>query len=137
MDIQINEFTSILTEFFLFFGAAALLTLVFTIIYWRITSHDEFKLIKNNSTSAAIAFSGALIGFALPLVSVMLNSHDVIEMALWSIVAMVVQIFVYLVVRLPMPKISDRIANNEIAAGIWLGAASLVGGLLNPASMTA
>jgi putative membrane protein len=58
-------------------------------------------------------------------------------MALWSIVAMVVQIFVYLVVRLPMPKISDRIANNEIAAGIWLGAASLVGGLLNAASMTA
>lgn len=136
MEFQIEEFIGKLGEFFTFFIVAVLLTLIFTVIYWKVTSHNEFKLIKEKSISAAVAFSGALIGFALPLVSVMLNSTNVIEMAQWAVVAMVIQIFVYFVVRMPMPKISERIENNEVAAGIWLGAASLVGGMLNAASMT-
>ena len=136
MEFQIEEFIGNLGDFFTFFIVAVLLTLIFTMIYWQVTSHNEFKLIKEKSIAAAIAFSGALIGFALPLVSVMLNSANVIEMAQWAVVAMVIQIFVYLLVRMPMPKISERIENNEIAAGIWLGAASLVGGMLNAASMT-
>ena len=136
MEFQIEEFIGNLGEFFTFFIVAVLLTLIFTVIYWQVTSHNEFKLIKEKSIAAAIAFSGALIGFALPLVSVMLNSANVIEMVQWAVVAMVIQIFVYFLVRMPMPKISERIENNEVAAGIWLGAASLVGGMLNAASMT-
>jgi len=136
MEFQIEEFIGHLGDFFTFFILAVLLTLIFTVIYWQVTSHNEFKLIKEKSIAAAIAFSGALIGFALPLVSVMLNSANVIEMSQWAAVAMVIQIFVYFLVRMPMPKISERIKNNEVAAGIWLGAASLVGGMLNAASMT-
>jgi putative membrane protein len=136
MEFQIEEFIGKFGEFFNFFIVAVLLTLIFTVIYWKVTSHNEFKLIKEKSIAAAVAFSGALIGFALPLVSVMLNSTNVIEMAQWAVVAMVIQIFVYFLVRMPMPKISERIENNEIAAGIWLGVASLVGGMLNAASMT-
>jgi putative membrane protein len=136
MEFQIEEFIGKFGEFFNFFIVAVLLTLIFTLVYWKVTSHNEFKLIKEKSIAAAIAFSGALIGFALPLVSVMLNSTNVIEMAQWAVVAMVIQIFVYFLVRMPMPKISERIENNEVAAGIWLGVASLVGGMLNAASMT-
>jgi len=136
MEFQIDEFVGKLGEFFTFFILAAMLTVIFTVIYWQVTSHNEFKLIKEKSIAAAVAFSGALIGFALPLVSVMLNSTNVIEMVQWAVVAMVIQIFVYFLVRMPMPKISERIENNEVAAGIWLGAASLVGGMLNAASMT-
>ena len=136
MEFQIEEFIGKFGEFFNFFIVAVLLTLIFTLVYWKVTSHNEFKLIKEKSIAAAVAFSGALIGFALPLVSVMLNSTNVIEMAQWAVVAMVIQIFVYFLVRMPMPKLSERIENNEVAAGIWLGVASLVGGMLNAASMT-
>ncbi len=136
MNVQMNEFLSSLAEFFAFFAVSAVLTIVFTLIYWRVTKHDEFKLIKEKSTAAAIAFSGSLIGFALPLVSVMVNSNGIIEVVLWGVVAMIVQIVVYFFVRWPMPRISERIEENEIAAGIWLGTASLVGGMLNAASMT-
>ena len=66
----------------------------------------------------------------------MVNSVTIIEMVVWGAIALVVQIIVYLLVRLPMPRISERITANEVAAGIWLGAASLVGGILNAASMT-
>ena len=53
-----------------------------------------------------------------------------------GIIALIIQIIIFIIVRLPIPKISARIENNEIASGVWLGSASLAGGVLNAASMT-
>lgn len=132
-----ENFWGSLSEFLIFFVVAAVLTLLFILIYSRITRHNEIDLIKKNSTAAAVAFSGSLIGFGLPLASTMIASTNVIEMTLWGLIALVVQVLVYLLIRLPMPRISERIEANEVAAGIWLGSCSLVAGMLNAASMTA
>ena len=136
MNEQFGSFLTSLSEFLIFFVAAAVLTILFVVIYTRVTRHNELALIKKNSTAAAVAFSGSLIGFALPLASTMINSVTVIEMVLWGLIALVVQILVYLLIRLPMPRISERIEADEVAAGIWLGATSMVAGILNAASMT-
>ncbi len=66
----------------------------------------------------------------------MINSVNVIELVLWGVIALIVQVLVYLLIRLPMPRISERIEADEVAAGIWLGACSVVAGILNAASMT-
>ena len=131
-----NDNLTELPEFLMFFGVAAVLVIIFVGVYSTVTRHNELKLIKEKSTAAAIAFSGSLIGFALPLASALENSVTIIELMLWGVVALIVQIVIYLLVRLPMPRISERITENEVAAGIWLGATSLVGGILNAASMT-
>ena len=136
MDEQFVDFLTNLSEFLLFFVVAAVLTVVFVLVYTRITRHNEIALIKEGSTSAALAFSGSLIGFALPLASTMIDSFTVLELVLWGLVALVVQILVYFLIRLPMPRISARIESDEVAAGIWLGACSIVAGILNAASMT-
>ncbi|PPR24387.1 MAG: hypothetical protein CFH40_00874 [Alphaproteobacteria bacterium MarineAlpha10_Bin3] len=136
MDEQFGDFLTNLSEFLLFFVVAAVLTVVFVLVYTRITRHNEIALIKEGSTSAALAFSGSLIGFALPLASTMIGSFTVLELVLWGLVALVVQILVYFLIRLPMPRISARIESDEVAAGIWLGACSIVAGILNAASMT-
>ena len=136
MSEQIRIFLVSLSEFLIFFVVAAVLTILFVVIYTRVTKHDELALIKKNSTAAAVAFSGSLIGFALPLASTMINSVTVVEMALWGMVALIVQVLVYLLIRLPMPRVSERIEADEVAAGIWLGACSMVAGILNAASMT-
>ena len=131
-----DNFGTSLFEFLIFFVVAAVLTILFVLIYTRITRHNEIDLIKNNSIAASVAFSGSLIGFGLPLASTIINSVTVVEMLLWGIIALVVQVLTYLLIRLPMPRISERIEANEVAAGIWLGSCSLVAGILNAASMT-
>jgi putative membrane protein len=136
MSEQLGDFLANLSEFSIFFVTAAVLTLLFVVIYTRVTRHDELALIKKNSTAAALAFSGSLIGFALPLASTMISSITVVEMVLWGVIALIVQVLVYLLIRLPMPRISERIEADEVAAGIWLGSCSIVGGILNAASMT-
>ena len=136
MNEQLVTFFVDLSEFLLFFGVASVLILLFVFVYTRVTRHDELALIKKNSTAAAVAFSGSLIGFALPLASIKIYSLNVIELVLWGVIALIVQVLVYLLIRLPMPRISERIEADEVAAGIWLGACSMVAGILNAASMT-
>ena len=136
MSEQFGEFLASFSEFLLFFIVAAVLTVLFAVVYSRVTKHNEFDLIRKNSTAAALAFSGSLIGFALPLASTMISSVTVVEMVLWGMIALIVQVLVYLLIRLPMPRISERIEADEVAAGIWLGATSMVAGILNAASMT-
>lgn len=136
MSEQVSQFLASLSEFLLFFVVAAVLTIVFVGVYTRVTKHNEIALIKKNSTAAAAAFSGSLIGFALPLASTMINSVTIVELVLWGLIALIVQVLVYLAIRLPMPRVSERIEADEVAAGIWLGTCSMVAGILNAASMT-
>ena len=133
---QLIENLAELPEFLAYFAVSLFMMIVFIAVYTTVTRHSEIELIKENSVAAAVAFSGAMIGFALPLASAMISSRTILEVIIWGVVALIVQIVVYLLVRLPMPRVSERIEKNEIAAGIWLGASSLIAGILNAASMT-
>jgi putative membrane protein len=117
-------------------ATAVVLTLVYLAIYMWVTPHDEIKLIRDNNLAASLALAGSLIGFSLPLASAIAHSDALLDCAMWGLIAMVVQIAIFYLVRLPVPKISERIEKGETASGLWLGAASLTGGLLNAACMT-
>jgi putative membrane protein len=122
--------------FLAYMATAVVLTLVYTVIYMWVTPHSEIALIRQNNVAASLAFTGSLVGFSLPLASAMSSSAALVDVVVWGLVALVVQIAIFFLVCLPMPKISKRIEDGEIAAGLWLGAASLTGGILNAASMT-
>jgi len=125
-----------LPQFFAYFISALILTFLYAFIYSKLTPHKEWSLIKDNVPAAAIAFSGSLLGFVIALASAMSNSVNLIDCWLWGVVALVVQLATFFCVRLFMPRISERLANNEMAAGTWLAAASLGAGILNAASLT-
>ena len=99
------------------------------------TPHDEFQLIRDNDPAAAIALGLSLLGFVLPLVSAIAHSANVWDCLIWALIALIVQIIVYFLVRVPVPNLSARIAAGELAAAIWLGLSSLAAGALNAACM--
>ena len=125
-----------LPQFFAYFISALILTFLYAFIYSKLPPHKEWALIKDNVPAAAIAFSGSLLGFVIALASAMANSINLIDCWLWGLVALIVQLGTFFCVRLFMPRISERLANNELAAGTWLAAASLGAGILNAASLT-
>lgn len=108
----------------------------FMFIYTRITPYNEWQLIKENNSSAAAAFSGAILGYVIPLASAAINSVSLLDYLIWGAIALVVQLIIYGGVRVYMPKLSNKIADGNIAAGVFMGAASLAGGILNAACMT-
>jgi putative membrane protein len=125
-----------LPEFLLYFGVAIGLVGLYLFAYTLATSHNEFALIRQNVVSAAVALGLSLIGFALPLSSAVVNSQNILGCIIWGLVALVVQIVVYWLVRLLIPNLPQRIAAGEMAAALFLGAASLAAGVVNAASMT-
>ncbi len=117
-------------------ATAIALTLFYVVIYMWVTPHPEIKLIRENNIAASLAFAGSLIGFCAPLASAIANSDSLADVVVWGVVALLVQIVIFFLVCIPIPKISERIEKGEMAAGLWLGSTSLAGGLLNAASMT-
>lgn len=130
------HFLESLLAFCSYFFIGVAMVLCFLFIYTRITSHDEWRLIRENNVSASLAFSGTLLGYIIPLSSAAINSVSIPDYLLWGVVALVVQLLVYGGVRLYMPKLSEKIISGNIAAGLFMGSAALAGGIFNAACMT-
>jgi putative membrane protein len=124
-----------LPAFMVYFCTGIVAVILYLFVYTRITPHDEFALIRNNVTSAAVALGMSLLGFVLPVTSAIVHSANVLDCLIWSLIALIVQVAVYYIVRIPVPKLSERIDQGEMAPAIWLGLASLAAGALNAASM--
>ncbi len=127
-----------LGAFALYLGLSILFLMMFKFIYIRVTPYDEWKLVKEeNNIAAALTLSGAFIGYSLAIASAATNSVNIIDFAIWGVVALVAQILAFMIVRFGfMPKLVERIEKNEIPAGIVMGSMSIAIGLLNAASMT-
>lgn len=115
--------------------AGVALVAAYSLVYTRLTAHDEFGLIQSGNAAAALAFALNLIGFALPLSSAIAHSASLVDCLIWGIIALLVQVAAYLFARWRMSDVSDRIAKGDWAAALWLGGLSLTAGMLNAVSM--
>ena len=109
------DILSALAAFASYFFSGFAMVLVFLFVYTRITPHDEWALIKADNQAAAFGFVGACLGYVIPLASAAINSVSLLDY---------------------LPRISDKIESNHVAAGIFLGGVSISGGVLNAACMT-
>ena len=124
-----------LPYFLLYFGIAVALIALYLSVYSLATAHNEFDLIRQNVLSASVSLGLSLIGFALPLSSAIVHANTVLDLIMWGLVALAVQILVYWLVRLLVPNLSERIASGELSSALFLGAASVAAGIVNAAAM--
>ncbi|MCA0936888.1 DUF350 domain-containing protein [Vibrio alginolyticus] len=124
--------------FLLYFSVSIVFVLAFKFVYIKLTPYDEWHLIKEEqNTAAAVALSGALVGYCLAIAGAASNSVSIIDFMLWGIVALLAQLIAFGIVRfILIPQVSERIENNELPAGIVLAAVSVSVGMLNAACMT-
>jgi putative membrane protein len=122
--------------FLLYFGVAFVFEAVFITLYMTVTPHHEAALIKQGNPAAAISLGGAVLGFTLPLGSAIVHSVSLLDMAIWSAIALLVQFAVYLLVNFMLRGVSRRIEEGNTAAATILAVASLSIGMINAASMT-
>jgi len=131
-------FTSGALAFLLAFLLAGVFALAFKLAYQAITPHNEKRLIREGNVAAAVALGGAILGYVIPLASVLSQTHSLAEFAAWALLAGVIQIVAFWTVRqAAMRDVSARIERGEVAAAIYLAAISLAVGVINAACMTA
>ncbi len=127
-----------LLPFGVFFLISLLALIIFKLVYTRLTPYDEWYLVKEKqNTAAALGLSGAMLGFAIAIGGAASNAVDLIDFGVWAVIALIAQLIAFLLVRfLYMPKIAERIENNEISAGIMLASVSVSIGIINAACMS-
>ncbi len=123
-------------DFLIYLGLALALLAVFVWVYDRITPYRELELIRSGNTAAAIAYAGAIIGLALPLASAVAHSVNPVDMVIWGVLALAVQVLVYFLVRRLVPQLNDSISENKAAPAVLLAAISVAVGILNAACLT-
>lgn len=133
-----TAFTSLagLPAFAAYFALAIVLLLLFVRLYTWVTPHDEFALIRANNAAAAIAFAGAIIGFAWPLASAITHSMSLLDCAIWGGVALIVQVLTFIISSAALKQLPQRITQGELAAGIFSAGCSVTVGMLNAACMS-
>lgn len=122
--------------FLLYFASALVLLALFVAIYARVTPYEEFSLIRDGNVAAAISLSGAVLGFVLPLASAIAHSVNPLDMAAWALIALLLQIIVYVVAGRLVPHFAEAIRGGKIAPATLLATMSIAVGLVNAACLT-
>jgi putative membrane protein len=123
-------------DFLVYLAVTLGLLAMFVTLYIRVTPHREIQLIREGNMAASFSLAGALLGFIVPLASAVKNSVSLVDMAIWGVIALLVQIAAFVSVKLMVPRICEDIAEGKQAQGFFLGALSLGVGVLNAACMT-
>jgi putative membrane protein len=123
-------------DFLLYFVLALALLALFVAVYVRVTSYREIELIRDGNVAASISLSGAVIGFVLPLASAIAHSVSPLDMVVWGVIALLVQIVIYAVVSRLVPHFREAIEAGRAAPAVLLAALSVSAGMLNAASMS-
>jgi putative membrane protein len=130
------HFLAALPNFLAYLGTSLVLLAGFVAIYLYVTPYDEIKLIRANNSAAAISLSGAILGFALPIANVIAHSDTLADLAVWGVIAGIVQLLAWTVARVALPQLREDIAAGRVAPATFVAALSLTVGLLNAACMT-
>ena len=126
---------STLPNFIVYFLTAAVLTAVFLVLYANLAVHREIRLIREGNTAAAVALVGGLLGFVIPLAIVIAHSAVLLDVVIWGVIALAVQIGGFIVARLVLPHLPQAIENGNVSDAIFLGGLSLSLGILDAACM--
>ena len=123
-------------DFLIYLILALVLLAAFSWLYDKVTPYNEMQLIREGNTAAATSYTGAMIGLALRLASSVAHSVNPLDMVIWGVIALGVQVLVYFLVRRLLPQLNDHIPENKVAPALMLAAMSVAAGIINAACLT-
>ena len=122
-------------DFLAYLAVALVLLALFVAIYIRVTPYREIALIREGNMAAMLLDRdvGAAVALSTSLRAV---AHNPLTMAIWGVIAMLIQLAAFVAVKLTIPSISRDIPADRAAHGFFLGAVSIAVGILNAACMS-
>jgi putative membrane protein len=122
-------------DFIGYLFTAVVLLAGFMFIYSVTTPYNEFREVRAGNVAAAVAFSGAILGFIFPLMAAIFYTHSLVEMAKWAAITGVVQMILFQVLH-RMNGCGNCIRERKVAPAILLATLSIAVGMLNAISIS-
>lgn len=117
------------------FVICIVLLVVGVMIYTTVTPFHERELLRQGNVAAATVLSGAVIALAIPLAALLATTRAVLDILVWGIVAILLQLVTVVIVCHVMRGLRLRIDDGSMAAALPIAAAQLAIALLNAAGM--
>jgi putative membrane protein len=117
------------------FLASIALLAIGVAIYTAVTPFHERALMARGNVAAGIVFAGAVIALALPIAAILATSSRLLDILVWGIVAVVVQLLTLGALSLILRNLRAGIEAGNVAAAIGLASGQIAVGLLNAAAM--
>ncbi len=105
-------------------------------IYMLVTPHDELALIRSGNAAAGLSLGGAILGIALPLAFVLAFSVSILDIVVWGVVTLVLQLIAFFVVDKILKNVSLRIEQGDMASAILLVSVKLTTATINAAAVS-
>ncbi len=112
-------------NFALYAGSSLFLLALFTWLYTLYTPYNEFEQMRRGKKAPAFALGGAMLGFTFPLLSLSYHGINYLDFLVWSIVAGVVQAFLFKFLYWLLPMQVDE--DNQAIGVFYALAAACVG----------
>ncbi|MDO8900013.1 MAG: DUF350 domain-containing protein [Phenylobacterium sp.] len=116
-------------------GVAVLILFLGAALYVLLTPHKEVALIRDGNAAAAVSLGGVLVGLAAPLAFSLNSSTSLVEIIIWGVSTVMVQLLVFRVVDLLLRGLPQRIQDGEVAAAALLVGAKLATALILAAAV--
>jgi putative membrane protein len=117
------------------FVICIVLLVVGVMIYTTVTPFHERELLRQGNVAAATVLSGAVIALAIPLAALLATTRAVLDILVWGIVAILLQLVTVVIACHVMRRLKLRIDDGSLAAALPIAAAQLAIALLNAAGM--
>jgi putative membrane protein len=115
--------------------ACAVLLAIGVAIYIRLTPFHEREMVSSGNAAAGTMLAGAILALAIPLAAMLATSVTLIDIIVWGVVALVLQLLTLFVVSHAMRNFRGMIEAGNVAAAITLAGAQIAVALLNAAVM--
>src|SRR4051794_19903916 len=122
--------------FFAYVATGAILITAFVFAYDKLTPYREFQMIKEGNVAASISIVGAILGFSLPIASLIIHTQWLDVMIQWSLIALIAQFAAYVAVAFVLQGFKAMISEGNVAAGTFLCGIHLTTGIIIAAGMT-
>jgi putative membrane protein len=106
-------------------GVTLTMLVLGTVLYALLTPHKEITLIREGNSAAALSLGGVFVGLAIPLAVSLKASTSVVEILIWGVATIAVQLLVFRVTDMILKGLPERIHEGEVAAAALLVGAKL------------
>jgi len=103
--------------------------------YMAVTPFNEWRLVQQGNVAAGIVVAGMLIALAMPLAATLATSVLVLDIVLWGLVALVIQLATFVVAAALLRGLRGMIEAGNVAAALVLVGIQIAVALLNAGAM--
>ena len=104
-------------------------------VYMAITPFHEMRLVRAGNAAAGIVLAGSMGALAIPLAATLATSRFTLDILIWGLVALVLQLLTFVVATLLLRGLRAMIEAGNVAAAWLLMGVQIAVALLNAGAM--